>query len=307
MVLVRAPDEIIGKSVLDFTDEEGKIIFEKNMKKRRHGIDESHEFKFISKDDTLLWTLVNSKSLFDRNGKFIGSMSMLNDITSRKEVEDKLKKTLDNLEEIVKKRTSELEIAYKSLKESEKGLAEAQKMAHIGNWEWEIATDKAYWSEEMYRIFERAPQELAPSFSEYLSYIHPEDRDYYRDSIKKAVNGSTFVIEYRIILNEGEERILHLKSEFILDSKNKPVRIKGIVQDITERKKAEEKIQILANVVESSNDAIGIISLNGIITSWNKGGEHVYGYSREEIIGKPISILAPPHLSEETKMLSELA
>ncbi len=305
-MLVRAPDEIIGKSVLDFTDEEGKIIFEKNMKKRRHGIDESHEFKFISKDDTLLWTLVNSKSLFDKNGKFIGSMSMLSDITSRKEVEAKLKKTLDNLEEIVKKRTSELEIAYKSLKESEKGLAEAQKMAHIGNWEWEIATDKAYWSEETYRIFERAPQELAPSFSEYLSYIHPEDRDYYCDSIKKAVNGSTFVIEYRIILNDGEERILHLKSEFILDNKNRPVRIKGIVQDITERKKAEEKIQILANVVESSNDAIGTMSLNGIITSWNKGGEHVYGYSREEILGKPISILAPPNLSEETKMLSEL-
>ena len=65
------------------------------------------------------------------------------------------------------------------MKESEERLAEAQEMAHIGNWEWDIATDKAYWSEEMYRIFKRDPQKLAPSLKEYLSYIHPDDLDYY--------------------------------------------------------------------------------------------------------------------------------
>jgi len=68
---------------------------------------------------------------------------------------------------------------------------------------------------------------------------------------------------------------------------------------------AEEKIRKFANIVKSSNDAIGILSLDGIITGWNKGAEQVYGYSTEEILGKPVSILAPPHLSEETKRLSE--
>ena len=82
--------------------------------------------------------------------------------------------------------------------------------------------------------------------------------------------------------------------------------MKGTVQDITERKKAEEKIRQLANIVESSNDAIGTISLDGIIESWNKGAEQVYGYSVEEILGKPVSFLAPPHVSEETTKLSEL-
>ncbi len=62
--------------------------------------------------------------------------------------------------------------------------------------------------------------------------------------------------------------------------------MKGTVQDITERKKAEEKIQILANAVESSDDAILTLSLDGIITSWNKGAEQIYGYSVEEILGK---------------------
>jgi len=107
-------------------------------------------------------------------------------------------------------------------------------------------------------------------------------------------------------LANGEERTVHLKSEFICNDVNIPIRIKGIVQDITERKRVREKIQILANIVESSNNAIGTISLDGIITSWNKGAEQVYGYSAEEVLEKTISILAPSHLAEETKKLSEL-
>ena len=81
--------------------------------------------------------------------------------------------------------------------------------------------------------------------------------------------------------------------------------MKGIVQDITERKKAEEKIQTLANAVESSNDAIVTESLEGIITSWNKGAEQIYGYSAEEILGKNISILEPDNLKGEIKQLIE--
>ena len=82
--------------------------------------------------------------------------------------------------------------------------------------------------------------------------------------------------------------------------------MQGTVQDITERKRAEGKIKYLANVVESLNDAIGTISLDGIITSWNKGAEKVYGYSAEEILGKHVSILAPSHLDKETMKLIEL-
>jgi len=69
----------------------------------------------------------------------------LNFKTRSKEAEAKLKETFDNLEKLVEERTTQLEKAYNSLKESEKGLAEAQKMAHIGNWVWDIAADKAYW------------------------------------------------------------------------------------------------------------------------------------------------------------------
>jgi PAS domain S-box-containing protein len=237
---------------------------------------------------------------------FLSSVAFLiAQVFERKTAEEALKEAHDSLEEKIKARTSELEKAYESLKESENGLAEAQKMAHIGNWEWDIASDKAYWSEEMYRIFGRNPQELAPCFNEYLSYIHPDDRDYYCNALKKALKENLFVIDYRIVLANGEERIVNLKSEFVTNDEKTPIKIKGIVQDITESKKAEEKIQTLLNAMESSDDAIITESLEGIITSWNKGAEQIYGYSSEEILGKSISTLEPDYLKGEIKYLIE--
>ena len=85
-------EEMIGRSVWDFTDEEDKAVSRLNMEKRRHGLDEVHEFKFICKDGSPLWTLVNAKSFFDKDGKFTGSMGMLTDITERKKAEEALKK-----------------------------------------------------------------------------------------------------------------------------------------------------------------------------------------------------------------------
>ena len=79
--------------------------------------------------------------------------------------------------------------------------------------------------------------------------------------------------------------------------------LKRSIQYSIERKKAEEKIKSLANIVESSNDAIITKSLDGIITSWNKGAEQVYGYSAKEILGRPISIIEPDNLKGEIKQL----
>jgi len=106
-------------------------------------------------------------------------------------------------------------------------------------------------------------------------------------------------------LANGEVRTVHIQSEVIFDEENIPIRAKGIVQDITESKKAEEKIKILAGAVESSDDAIVTESLGGIITSWNKGAEQIYGYSFEEVLGINASILEPDNIKGEIKHLIE--
>ena len=170
----------------------------------------------------------------------------------------------------------------------------------------DIATDKAYWSNELYRIFGRDPQKLAPTIDEFHNYIHPDDRHDYVNLADKALNErSTLCVDFRIISDDGEERRVYIQSKIIFNETNDPVQIKGIVQDITERKKAEEKIHHLANIVESSEDAIGTLTLDGTIISWNKGAEKVYGYSVEEIFGRCVSTLAPTHLDKDTIKLIE--
>src|SRR5665811_1042805 len=130
--------------------------------------------------------------------------------------------------------------------------------------------NEKYWSDEIYRIFGHSPQEFEATYDTFIGYIHPDDRDYVDNITKEALKGKPYSIDFRIVLADGEERIVHEEGEVVFDEKNIPIRMTGTIQDITEFKKAEEKIQRLANAVESSNDAIVTESLDGIITSWNK-------------------------------------
>ncbi len=131
--------------------------------------------------------LGNARSLHDDKGNLHGYVAAFIDIPERKEADKILKKAPDNLEKLVEERTKQLEKAYNSLNEREIRLAEAQKMSHIWDWEWDIITDKAYWSDELYHIFRRGSRELALSYNEYLSYVHPKDRDYVDNTIKKGI------------------------------------------------------------------------------------------------------------------------
>ena len=282
----------------NFNEEEYMEALNKVPRLSREAVDTSMVF---------LMTFANTISqLSYSNFKLIQSLAERNALVNAlQRAEETLKKAHDNLEKLVEERTKQLTQAYNSLKESEKRLAEAQKMSHIGNWELDLITDKIYLSDELYHIFKHTSRELVSPHNEYLSYVHPKDRDYVDNAFKKAINGELCSIDHRIILANGEERTVHLQCEAIFDEKKTPIRLKGIVQDITERKKAEEKIQSLANVVESSNDAIMTISLDGIITSFNKGAERIYGYSSKEVIGKDVSIGAPENLKNETKKLIE--
>ena len=202
------------------------------------------ELDIVSADGKIRHVFGNARPLRDEQGNLRGSISAFIDITRRKEAETKLKETLDNLENLVKERTAELEKAYISLKESEKGLAKAQKMAHIGNWKWNIVTDDKYWSDEIYRIFGRSPQEFDMTYDTFLSYVHPDDRDYVDNATKEALKGKIYAIDYRIVPADGEERIIHSQGEVIFDEKDYPVQMLGTVQDITERRKAEQELEL---------------------------------------------------------------
>jgi PAS domain S-box-containing protein len=286
---------------VDTSDPRLKYVLEARAKTGRFKGELNHR----RKDGTIFPSEISSTLFKDKNG-FTKCVMIIRDITERKKAETKLKDTLDNLDKFVKERTAELQNAYYSLKKSERNLAEAQEMAHIGSWERNFVSNEYSWSDEMYRIFGLKPQESKVNYHTFLNYAHPDDRDYIDNAVKEALKGKPLDINFRIIRANGEESIANARGEVVFNEKNNPVRIRGTTQDITERKKSEEKIQLLANIVESSNDAIGTMSLDNIITSWNEEAEQVYGYSAEEILGKHVSILAPPHLDKETSEFNEM-
>jgi PAS domain S-box-containing protein len=150
----------------------------------------------------------------------------------------------------LRRRITELEgeetrrkLVEEALRESEARLSEAQRVAHIGNWVWNLQTGELIWSDENYRIFGLSPVEVKPSLEAFLNTIHPDDMDFVKKSIDDALNGKNpYDIDIRIIRPDGSNRIVHAKGRVDFDKACRPFRMFGTVQDITERKRAEEEL-----------------------------------------------------------------
>lgn len=182
-----------------------------------------------------------------------------------KEREKALSHYQAGLEATVKQRTAELENTNQglrqqieerlrmeqALKRSEASLAEAQRIAHIGNWELDVVSGGLFWSDEVYRIFGYSPGAVQPNFEFHLQRMHPEDVKLLEHAFQKALTDhlpNTF--DYRILLPDGGERTVHLQGEVVLDAAGKPVRMIGTVQDITEYKTLEEGLKRLNETLE---------------------------------------------------------
>jgi PAS domain S-box-containing protein len=137
--------------------------------------------------------------------------------------------------------------AESRLRRSERQLAEAHEMARIGSWEWDIVTGEVAWSEEMFRIHGVEPNAFEVSFERAMTFVHKEDRARIREDVEELIAGRRDEmpdIEYRIVLPDGEVRTLHARSKLSLASDGKPLRLLGIIQDVTERRAFEREHRI---------------------------------------------------------------
>ena len=122
-------------------------------------------------------------------------------------------------------------------------LADAEKLARIGSFEWDIPNNKITWSDGLYAIYERTPNEFAASFEAFLERVHPDDRDKVEATIQEAYRSAQpFTMEERIVRQDGTVRILRSKGEVITDAQGAAVRMIGVCQDITEAKRAEQLV-----------------------------------------------------------------
>ena len=137
--------------------------------------------------------------------------------------------------------------AFNELSQSKARLAEAQRIARLGNWEWIVENNLLVWSDETYCIFGLQTHEFEGTYEALLKRIHPDDKDQFIRSIQATLHeGITLSVDHRILLADGSERVVHQQAEAICDEMGKTIRIAGTIQDISDRKRTEEKIIYLA-------------------------------------------------------------
>jgi PAS domain S-box-containing protein len=175
-------------------------------------------------------------------------------------------------------------------------LIESQRIAHIGSWERDIATNRVTWSDELYRIVGYDPHTTKASYQLLLDRIHPDDRERFMKAGKEAVyENKPYRIDFRILRKDGTEAVIHSRGEVFHNEDGTPVLFRGTVQDITERKQTEEKAASLARILETTLNEIYIVEAETLRFLFvNQGARQNLGYSVEEL-----RLMTPLHINPE--------
>jgi diguanylate cyclase (GGDEF)-like protein/PAS domain S-box-containing protein len=170
-------------------------------------------------------------------------------------------------------------------------LEEAQRLGRLGHWQLDLRSNSLQWSDEIYRIFEIDPAKFGASYEAFLNAIHPEDRAAVAGAYEASVaERRDYAIEHRLLFPDGRVKWVSEHGHTDYDKDDTPLLSIGTVQDITERKEAEERLRISAIAFETQ-EAIIVTDTQPRIISVNRSFERLTGYSAVEAIGKNPNIL----------------
>ena len=179
--------------------------------------------RYARKDGRDLWVNKSVSVVLDADGRVLFVQSIIQDITERRR---------DRLE----------------LEKREHLLREAQEIASMGAWEWDLRTDTVEWSDAMFDLFGLSPASPPPNYAKFLDLIHPEDRSAVEEAVKRTIeDGAETETVFRIVRADGSTRWLQGRRRIVRDrDENSPGRMTGTTQDITELKEAEQAVRLLA-------------------------------------------------------------
>jgi len=239
-ILGRAPEEMDGLSAFDTLDDVGREQFREHLAELESpgtGTD-NVECSLLRGDGTRIWALISYTPLLDDAGARQGWLHRVTELTDRKLLLDQVRA-------------------------SQQQLAEAQSIAKVGSWGWDIAANVVTWSDELYRMYNLEPQEFEGSYEGFLSYIHPQDRPMVEATISGAFAGANaFEFDARIIKHGGDQGSVRGRGRVTRDDNGVPVRMGGTAHDITETVRAAEalteasdRLAVLQTMTAAANQA----------------------------------------------------
>jgi PAS domain S-box-containing protein len=197
------------------------------------------------------------------------------------------------------------EIAHRTSEERYRLLLDA---AAVGTWDEDLRTGQSIWNAQAFRIFGRVPQSGPVTSEAWSTRVYPDDQARVNEAYQRAfADGSLYECEHRIVRLDGLVRWIAPYGRFLFDSSGRPRRFVGVFRDVTEQKQTLEAQARLAAIADSSDDVILSETLDGIITSWNHSASRLFGYTAEEIIGRPINTLVPIDRQQEKRAMLERA
>lgn len=228
-ILGYSPDELKRTNWVDLTHPDDLKEELHEFRRALHGeiAGYTREKRFIRKDGNSFYAITSLRCVWGDDGKVDYFITFLYDITDRKKAETALQK-------------------------SQRGLARAQELAHLGSWDWDIPANTITWSDETYRIFSLKPQEFRATYEAFLQAVHPEDRQEEKNAMSRALADpqANYEMHYRVVRPDGVVRHVHLLGEIIRNLKGDPLRMEGFIQDITDYKRIESRLRGLNEELE---------------------------------------------------------
>lgn len=232
------------------------------------------EFRMRHKDGTYRWIHSRAQLFLDPAGKPARMLGGHVDVTQRK-------------------------LAEESLRESESRLVAAQALARIGNWSLDLATRAGWWSAEMFHLLGFDPDLGVPEYTRYLDHVHPDDRDALKHAHERNIADlKVFDMEYRFVRPDGTLIWVDAHRELVFDQAGNLTGIAGTVQDITERKQAQEalreSVERYRYLFERSPMPMWVYDTETLaILDANEAATRFLGYPREQLLGLTIADLRP--------------
>lgn len=242
----------------------------------------SIDYRIIRPDGSERFIHGRAEPLYDTQGTLIRTTGTVHDITDRRRTEDVLRR-------------------------SEARLEEAQRIAHLGSWDYDLINGTVWWSDQISRLLGLDPENRGETYESMMDFIHPGDRARV-DALTResAEKGTAISYDCRLIRADGKERFARISGEAVRDDNGNVVRLVGTTLDVTQQKRAEIALQDahddlerrvarrtseLRTTLETLIEGVITIDDRGVIESFNRSAEALFGYDSGDVVGQNVSTL----------------